>query len=89
MQQPKILSLASKRSDKKRLTRKAYLDTDTRFRELEEDMLRVIDLCLDLDATVSYQAKAIRLLIKAIKELQASSASPQEPEVQPGSHLLK
>ena len=67
----KLVSLASKRQDRKNRVRKQYLDPETRCRELEEDMLRIIDMCLELDATVSYQSKALKLLISGYSQLKA------------------
>lgn len=42
------------------------MDTDTRLRELEEDMLRVIEMCLVLESTVEYQEKVIRRLLEGL-----------------------
>lgn len=71
----KIQTLDLIRKKKNKLNRKQYLDTDTRLRELEEDMLRVIELCLYLESTVEYQERLIKQIIKGLKdELDASSS---------------
>lgn len=61
-----MTSLESKRKEKQKQSRKSYLSTEERFRELEEDTLRLIDLCLELEATVETQSKALKLLIRNI-----------------------
>ena len=63
-----IRTLADQRQKKNKLNRKQYLDTDTRLRELEEDMLRVIEMSLYLEHTVLYQEKIINKLLRLMAE---------------------
>jgi len=63
-----IRTLTDQRQKKNKLSRKQYLDTDTRLRELEEDMLRVIEMSLYLEHTVLYQEKIINKLLKLMAE---------------------
>ena len=62
----KVRTLDLQRQKKNKLNRKQYLDTDTRIRELEEDMLRVIEMCLFLESTVQYQEKIIKKLLEGL-----------------------
>lgn len=65
----KIVSLQSRRQERNRASRKQYLSAEDRCKELEEDMVRVIDMCLELDATVNYQTRAIEMLIRQVQKL--------------------
>lgn len=62
----KLRTLDLQRQKKNKLNRKQYLDTETRLRELEEDMLRVIEMCLFLESTVEYQEKVIKRLLEGL-----------------------
>lgn len=66
MSESKIRSIQEQRKKSNKLNRKQYLDDQTRIRELEEDMLRVIEMCLSLEATVQYQEKIIRQLLEGL-----------------------
>lgn len=68
-----IRTLTGQRQKKNNLNRKQYLDTETRLRELEEDMLRVIEMSLSLEYTVQYQEKIINKLLKLMAEEAKSS----------------
>ena len=68
MSDSKIRTLEIQRQKKNKLGRKQYLDTDTRLKELEEDMLRVIELCLSLEYTVQYQEKIMKKLLEGLAE---------------------
>lgn len=61
-------TLDLQRKKKNKLIRKQYLDTDTRIKELEEDMLRVIEMCLFLESSVEYQEKVIRRLLEGLAD---------------------
>jgi hypothetical protein len=62
----KVVTLELQRQKKNKLNRKKYLDTETRLCELEEDMLRVIEMCLFLESTVEYQSNVIRKLLEGM-----------------------
>lgn len=70
----RILSLEDRKKQKQKLSRKPYLDTETRLKELEEDLLRAIDMILVLDAQVHEQGRMLSRLLHLMKE-QASAAS--------------
>lgn len=63
-----LRTLTEQRKKKNKLNRKQYLEPDQRLRELEEDMLRVIEMCLSLEATVQYQEKIINRLLTGLAE---------------------
>jgi hypothetical protein len=63
-----LRTLELQRQKKNKLNRKIYLETDQRLLELEEDMLRVIEMCLSLEATVQYQEKIINRLLTGLAE---------------------
>ena len=64
----KIRTLDLQRKKKNKLVRKQYLDTDTRIKELEEDMLRVIEMCMFLESSVEYQEKIIKRLLEGLAD---------------------
>lgn len=72
-----IRTLTEQRQKKNKLNRKQYLDTETRLHELEEDMLRVIEMSLYLEHTVLYQEKIINKLLKLMADEAKSKKSNQ------------
>lgn len=77
-EKPKIVSLQSRKAHKNKLGRKQYLDTETRIRELEEDMLRVIEMSLYLEHTVQYQEKLIARMIRALADAKGIDTSDMD-----------
>lgn len=72
-----ITSLTEVRGLRAKLARKPYLDTETRLKELEADMLRVIDLSLSLEHTVYQQEKLLSKLIRLLAEKAGVSTSQE------------
>lgn len=68
----KVTSLTNKRQQRKREERKLGLDRETRIRELEEDVLRLIDFTAHIDKEVSELRKSLNKLLKLL--LDASSS---------------
>lgn len=71
----KLRTLDLQRQKKNKLNRKQYLDTDQRLKELEEDMLRVIEMCLSLETTVQYQEKIIKRLLDGLASERGVSST--------------
>ena len=42
------------------------MEPEARIRELEEDMLKVIEMCLFLESSVQYQEKIIKQLLEGL-----------------------
>jgi hypothetical protein len=80
--EPKVASLLEARTKKQSLTRKTYLDSEQRIKELEEDMLRMIEMCLYLEAEMNYNKKIMNKLLRLLQEdasassVVSSSSSP-------------
>lgn len=74
----KVVSLESRRERAEKLDRKQYLDAETRLRELEEDMLRVIEMCMELDSTVHSQRNVIFKLLRLLRRRE-DEPSPAVP----------
>lgn len=62
-----IRSLVSKRQEHNRRVNKETQPVGDRIRDLEQDMLRVVEMCMELDATVHHQAKMIRILSRLLR----------------------
>lgn len=67
-----MISLEFQKRQKDRLSRKDYLDTGSRLKELEEDMVRLIDMTMYLEHTLHHQERMLNRLLHLMKE-QASS----------------
>lgn len=68
--QSNIISLWNSRLEKKKRSahkRKDYLDSETRIRELEEDMVRAIDMIILLESNLHYQEKMINRILHLLK----------------------
>lgn len=83
----KIVSLYEKARDRNKGTRKQYLDTDTRLRELEDDVFRLIDMVLLQESAIQdYEkrfSKLLRLLADSSFSAVASSAEAEELKKEP------
>lgn len=71
---PTVVSLSSKRRTREQRSRKEYLDPETRIRELEEDMIRVIDIIAYLDDVVESNERLIRKLFRLLRGAADSGA---------------
>jgi hypothetical protein len=58
--------------------RKAYLEIPDRLSELEQDMLKVVETCMDLDRELHTQRRITRQLIRLLRqaEVSVSEVSP-------------
>ena len=63
-----IRSLGQKHRQQKAVSRKEYLELPERIRELEEDVLRLIDMTLVLEETSHYQERIIRRLLRLLAQ---------------------
>lgn len=75
----KIVSLweAKKQAEKKK--RKPYLPTEERLRELEEDVLKLIDMTMLLENTVHHQEQLITKLLHLLKDSPLVSSEAELP----------
>jgi hypothetical protein len=57
---------------------KAYLEIPDRLSELEQDMLKVVETCMDLDRELHIQRRITRQLIRLLRqaEVSVSEVSP-------------
>lgn len=62
----KILSLQHKRQEQNKKARKTYLTTDERVLELEQEMVRVIDMLIEQNATLDSQSRLIKSLTRVL-----------------------
>lgn len=80
--QNNIRSLQEKRLEKNKRLRQQYLTPEQRILELEQEMVRVIDMCMELNETVNHQSKMIRIITRALQELSSTvvaSAQARDP----------
>jgi hypothetical protein len=63
-----LRTLEVARQKKNKLNRKQYLEPEARIRELEEDMLKVIEMCLFLESSVQYQEKIMKKLLEGLAD---------------------
>ena len=80
-----VRSLGQKHKQQKAVSRKEYLELPERIRELEEDVLRLIDMVLVLEETSHYQERIIRRLLRLLSQggkvqQPAESSSDEEAE---------
>ncbi len=66
------MSLQDRRVQQQKETARTYQSPEARILDLERDMLKCIELSLDLDRRVEGQAKFIRKLLKLLKEERES-----------------
>lgn len=70
-----VISLQNKKQLTNRQKRSSQLDTDTRLRELEEDVLRLIDHSLELEEKLSRQTGIVRKLLRLLKKAKTEKLS--------------
>lgn len=84
--QSNVLTLNQKRQERTAQLAREAASPEARIRELEADMLRVVEMCMELDRTVHHQSKMIRKLSVIISKLAqpeeevSSSSSGEAPE---------
>jgi hypothetical protein len=71
----KIVSLGSFKQEQDKLRRKVYLTPQERLSELEADLLRVIEFSLELEERLDSQARLLRGLIRALRQVSSSDAA--------------
>lgn len=64
----KIVSLQDRRNRRQQLVSRQSHDTETRIRDLEEDLLRAIDLVLDMERRLETQGGILRRLLRLLKK---------------------
>ncbi len=63
-----IVSLSHKRKENQRQLRKKYLTNDERILELEQDMVRVIDMLMEIENTLHSHASILKTVTKILAE---------------------
>lgn len=70
-----IISLIPAKEFRERLTKKQYLSTDERIKDLEEDVLRLIEFSMQLEQDLNSQIRFTRKLLHLLKEQEEVSSS--------------
>lgn len=68
------MSLQSLRKKTQEAARREYLEPIERIRDLEQDMIRVIDICMDMEERLFRQERYLSKLVRLLRS-DASSAS--------------
>lgn len=76
----KVISLQERRNLQAKKSRKEYLPEPDRIRELEEDVLRLIDLSLEMEERLWKQERFLSKLLRLLRD-QASVSSSEVPEL--------
>lgn len=64
----KVVSLQTRKADNNKRVRKKYLTVEERLSELEVDMLRVVDMSIELQEQVDTNSRIIRKLIRLLAQ---------------------
>lgn len=66
-QKSKIVSLNQKRTDSQRSVRKKYLPHEDRTTELETEMIRLLDIVIELEGRMQHQEKFLQKLMHLLR----------------------